>query len=132
MLHGLAERDLCRVISIHHPITVGATHTRRWLRDAEPLRNVIGRAGADLVVHGHNHRTLIAEIAGPDGPIPVVGVRSASDIGQREERRAQYHVYEIERNLGSDGPRFRIGLRIRGYDRDSGRFCAEDERVLVG
>jgi 3',5'-cyclic AMP phosphodiesterase CpdA len=132
MLHGLAERDLCRVISIHHPITSGATHTRRWLRDAESLRGVIGRAGADLVVHGHNHRTLIAEIAGPEGAIPVVGVRSASDIGQRQERRAQYHVYEIERNSGSDGPRFRIVLRIRGYDRDSGRFCAEGERVLVG
>ena len=132
LLHGLAEGDLCRVISIHHPITVGATHSRRWLRDAESLRNVISRAGADLVVHGHNHRTLIAELAGPDGAIPVVGVRSASDIGQRAGRRAQYHIYEIERNRGSEGPRFRIGLRIRGYDRDTGRFSAEDERVLVG
>lgn len=132
MLRDLAQRDLCRVISIHHPITAGATHSRRWLRDAESLRAVIGRTGADLVVHGHNHRTLIAEIPGPDAAIPVVGVRSASDIGQRQERRAQYHVYEIERNLGSDGPRFRIALRIRGYDRDTGRFCAEGERVLVG
>ncbi len=132
MLRDLAGRDLCRVISIHHPITVGATHSRRWLRDAESLREVIGRAGADLVVHGHNHRTLISEIPGPEGAIPVVGVRSASDIGQRQERRAQYHVYEIERNRESAGPRFRIALRIRGYDRDTGRFGAEDERVLVG
>jgi len=132
MLRDLSERDLCRVISIHHPITAGATHPRRWLRDAESLRGVIGRVGADLVVHGHNHRTLIAQIAGPDGAIPVVGVRSASDIGQRQERRAQYHVYEIERNLTGDGPRFRIALRIRGYDRASGRFCAEGERVLLG
>ena len=62
MLHGLSERDLCRVISIHHPITEGATHARRWLRDAESLRDVIGRARADLVVHGHNHRTLLAAI----------------------------------------------------------------------
>jgi len=132
MLQGLAERDLCRVISIHHPITESATHPRRWLRDADSLRSVIGRAGADLVVHGHNHRTLLEAITGPDGAIPVVGVRSASDIGQRQERRAQYHVYEIERNSGSEGPRFRIALRVRGYDRDSGRFCAEGERVLVG
>jgi 3',5'-cyclic AMP phosphodiesterase CpdA len=132
MLHGLAECDLCRVISIHHPITEGATHPRRWLRDAESLRGVIGRTGADLVVHGHNHRTLLAEIAGPEGAIPVVGVRSASDIGQRPERRAQYHVYEIERNSGSGGPRFRISLRVRGYDRDSGRFGADGERVLMG
>ncbi|MCH8891308.1 MAG: hypothetical protein IH827_09575, partial [Myxococcales bacterium] len=50
----------------------------------------------------------------------------------RPERRAQYHVYEIERNFGSGGPRFRIALRIRGYDPGSGRFRAEGERVLVG
>jgi 3',5'-cyclic AMP phosphodiesterase CpdA len=131
MLHRLSESDLCRVISIHHPITEGATHPRRWLRDAESLRGVIGRAGADLVVHGHNHRTLLAAIDGPDGSIPVVGVRSASDIGQRPERRAQYHVYEIERNCESRGPRFRIALRIRGYDPGSGRFRAEGERELV-
>jgi len=131
MLRGLSERDLCRVISIHHPITAGATHSRRWLRDAESLRGVIGRAGAELVLHGHNHRTLLAAIDGPDGSIPVVGVRSASDIGQRPERRAQYHVYEIQRNCESGGPRFRIALRIRGYDPDSGRFRAEGERKLV-
>jgi 3',5'-cyclic AMP phosphodiesterase CpdA len=131
MLHRLSESDLCRVISIHHPITAGATHERRWLRDAESLRGVICRAGADLVVHGHNHRTLIAAVDGPDGSIPVVGVRSASDIGQRPERRAQYHVYEIERNCESRGPRFRIALRIRGYDPDSGRFRAEGERELT-
>jgi 3',5'-cyclic AMP phosphodiesterase CpdA len=131
MLQRLSERDLCRVILVHHPITAGATHSRRWLRDAESLRGVISRAGADLVVHGHNHRTLFAAIDGPDGSIPVVGVRSASDIGQRPERRAQYHIYEIQRNCGSGGPRFRIALRIRGYDPDSGRFRAEGERELV-
>ena len=132
MLRGLSERDLCRVISIHHPVTIGATHTRRWLRDAESLRGVIRRAGAELVVHGHNHRTLLATIDGPDGSIPVVGVRSASDIGQRPERRAQYHVYEIEQSRGSGGSRFRIALRIRGYDPGSGRFRAEGEQVLMG
>jgi 3',5'-cyclic AMP phosphodiesterase CpdA len=131
MLNRLSDSDLCRVISIHHPITVGATHPRRWLRDAESLRGVIGRKGADLVVHGHNHRTLVAAIDGPGGSIPVVGVRSASDVGQRSERRAQYHVYEIERNRESGGPRFQIALRTRGYDPDSGRFRAEGEQLLV-
>ena len=131
MLRDLAEQDLCRVVSIHHPVTVGATHPRRWLRDAESLRSILGRAGAELVVHGHNHRTLLAATDGPDGPIPVVGVRSASDCGIRSERRAQYHVYEIERNRESGGPRFRIALRTRGYDPDSGRFRAEGERKLV-
>ncbi len=131
MLERLSQRDLCRVISVHHPVTQGATHSRRWLQDAESLRSVIARAGADLVVHGHNHRTLIEAIDGPEGSIPVVGVRSASDAGQRPERRAQYHIYEIEPKSEGGGARFRIALRIRGYDPDTGRFGAEGERVLV-
>ncbi len=131
VLEQLSRGDLCRVISIHHPVTQGATHSRRWLRDAESLRSVIGRAGAELVLHGHNHRTLIEAIDGPGGAIPVVGVRSASDVGQRAERRAQYHIYEIERNREGEGARFRIALRIRGYDPGSGRFRAEGERELV-
>jgi len=131
MLGELAQGDLCRVISIHHPITEGATHSRRWLRDAESLRAVIRRTGAELVVHGHNHRTLLAAIDGPEASIPVVGVRSASDIGQRPERRAQYHIYEIERNREASGPRYRIAMRVRGYDLGSGRFRAEGERVRL-
>ena len=83
MLHRLSESDLCRVISIHHPITAGATHERRWLRDAESLRGVICRAGADLVVHGHNHRPLIAAVDGPDGSIPST---RSSGIAKAEVR----------------------------------------------
>jgi len=130
LLRRLAETDFCRVISIHHPITSGATHSRRWLRDAGSLREVIRRTGADLVVHGHNHRTLVEAIEGPEGAIPVVGVRSASDLGQREERRAQYHVYAIERNSTGAGSRFKIVLRIRGYDPAARRFAAESEQLL--
>ncbi|HXV37713.1 MAG TPA: metallophosphoesterase [Myxococcota bacterium] len=131
MLRDLARTDLCRVVSVHHPVTSGATHSRRWLRDSRSLRAVIARAGAELVLHGHSHRTLISEIEGPTGSVPVVGVRSASDAGQRAERRAQYHVYEFERNPDAAAARFRISLRIRGYDPDSGRFRAEEQRELV-
>jgi len=131
MLTNLKESDLCRVVSIHHPISPGATHERRELRDAAALRSVLRRAGADLVIHGHNHRTLLTEIDGPNDAIPVVGVRSASDIGRVSHKRAQYHVYAFERNRGSERPRFRIALRIRGYDPASGRFRAEAEHDLM-
>jgi 3',5'-cyclic AMP phosphodiesterase CpdA len=131
MLSNLDDGDLCRVVSIHHPVSPGATHERRELRDAAALRGVLRRAGAELVVHGHNHRTLFAEIEGPDGVIPVVGVRSASDIGRKPHKCAQYHVYAIERNREPGHPRFRIALRVRGYDPTSGRFRAELERDLV-
>ena len=81
--------------------------TRCALRDARALRDVLRRTGADLVLHGHGHRTTFQSVEGPEGPIPVVGARSASYLGEDPDKRAQYHVYEIEPNLAA-GQRFRI------------------------
>jgi 3',5'-cyclic AMP phosphodiesterase CpdA len=132
LLAGLAESPLCRVLLIHHPITDGATSRRRALTDAAALRGVLARRGVDLVLHGHGHRTLFGGIPGPHGPIPVVGVRSSSDIGHKPHKRAQYHLYEIEprASVGGGGARFRITTRIRGYDPVGDCFSGEGERVL--
>jgi len=129
-LAALADSPLCRVLLIHHPVTAGAVSRRRALDDAEALRGVLARSGVDLVVHGHGHRTLFGQVPGPQGPIPVVGVRSSSEVGSRPEKRAQYHVYEIEPAAPGSGRRFRITTRLRGYDPATGSFGAEGERVL--
>ena len=124
-LSELSDSSLCRVVLVHHPIIDGTVSDRRALLDADALRGVLARTGADLVLHGHGHRTVFGEVPGPKGPIPVVGVRSSSDVGLRQGRRAQYHVYEIERAApGADRP-FRITTRVRGYDPGSGAFRAE-------
>ncbi len=129
LLARLAKTELCRMVSIHHPITHQSTIERRSLTDAIELRAVFERAGAEIVVHGHNHRTLLAQIPGPNGPIPVVGVRSATDWGHKPHKRAQYHIYDIER---AEGPaRFRISLRTRGYDHDNRCFVSEGARDLA-
>jgi 3',5'-cyclic AMP phosphodiesterase CpdA len=127
----LRERELCRLVSIHHPVTVGTTHARRELADAENLRAVLARTGAELVVHGHNHRTLIAELPGPDGAIPVVGVRSSSDCGSRPEKLAHYHVYEFDTAPASGSRGYAVTLRNRAFDPDAGRFVAGPDRVLL-
>ncbi len=102
------------------------------LRDAEALREVLARVGAELVLHGHRHRTVLAHTPGPEAEIPVVGARSASDVGEKESKRAQYHLYGIERREGAtDGSRYRIVLRVRGWHVSSRSFRAEEERVLA-
>ena len=131
LLSELGAEGLCRVVLIHHPINDGATSRRRSLSDAREVRSVLRRAGADLVLHGHNHRTQIFQVPGPEGPIPVVGVRSASYMGRKLYKRARYHIYDVEAG-GADRPgaRFRVTLRTRAYDPETGRFVSEGERVL--
>jgi len=128
ILADLGSRGLFRVLLIHYPVGVGVVAARRGLVDGEALRDVLGHRGAELILHGHAHRSLFTSVAGPSGEIPSVGVPSASDRGQRPTRRAQYHIYEIE--PGADGGAARIRVRIRGLDTSTGRFSAEGERQL--
>jgi 3',5'-cyclic AMP phosphodiesterase CpdA len=129
LLDGLRDSPLCRILLLHHPPTPGAVSARRALVDAGALRALLSRSGVDLVLHGHGHRTQIGALEGPRGPIPVVGARSASDVGSRADKRAQYHVYAIE--PAARGPaRFRIRMQVRGWDPATRRFVVEGEREL--
>lgn len=125
LLRELRDRDLCRIVLVHHPPT-DHLGSRRSMTDSALLRDALSRVGAELVLHGHGHRSSLSQLEGPEGPIPVAGVRSASDVGLNDDKRAQYHLYRIERSDGG----FRIGLSIRGYDRESGSCVAEGERAL--
>jgi 3',5'-cyclic AMP phosphodiesterase CpdA len=130
LLSDLSQSSLCRIVLLHHPPGEGAVSRRRALRDASALRAVLRRHGADLVLHGHAHRLLVGALEGPRGDIPVVGVRSSSYAGPTPEKRAQYHLYAVESRGAGAWPRFRVTLRIRGYDPAAGCFAGDGERLL--
>ncbi len=125
-LEELGRRGLFRVLLLHHPPHFGATSSRRALTDAEQLAAVLERRGAELVLHGHVHRTCSAVLPGPGAGIPCVGVRAASARGRRPERRAQYHLYQIE----GSAPPYRVRLVVRGLNDNADRFVAIEDRVL--
>jgi 3',5'-cyclic AMP phosphodiesterase CpdA len=85
-----------RIVALHHPPVKNRHAFLRGLRDRRPLVELLRRVGCELVLHGHEHRDLRAELDGPSGPIPVIGVGSGSYDDPRPERRARYNVYRIE------------------------------------
>ncbi len=116
LLQQFAATDLCRVVLIHHPPDE-EIEARRRLTDTAAFCDVLRKTGAELVLHGHLHKTVRRTIPGPTQPIPVIGVRSSSAIGHQARRRAQYHLYHIERNFnGQENDRFRIRMAVRSYD----------------
>lgn len=127
LLGALGEEGACRVVLLHHPPTDRHVSPRRRLRDAAALGEVIRRRGAELVLHGHVHRRIVDSMPGPSGPVPVVSVSSASDVGHKPQKRACYHLYDLERDGGAGGgsARWRIGMRVRGFDPESGGFVDE-------
>jgi 3',5'-cyclic AMP phosphodiesterase CpdA len=127
ILRKLDAEGLFRVLLIHHPPLAAGQARRRQLDDAPALRELLARAGAELVLHGHTHRTALDRLPGPKGPIPVVGVPSASSVGPKESRRARYHVYRIE---PVPERRFRVSYEVRGFDPATRRFAHEGDGEL--
>ena len=124
LLTQTAAQGLCRVVMIHHPPWVGGASFGRGLRDARQFEEIIARHGAELVIHGHNHRLHVKKLNGGERETPVVGVASASAVPGSPRHRAAWHLYSIERA----GNAWRIEGRVRGY-REGGEII-EDVTAL--
>ena len=112
-----------RVLVIHHPPVMHRPPENRNLCDRAKLVEVLARVGAELVVHGHDHRDEFAELAGPDGRrIPVVGAGSASYAGSAD-RCSRYNVYQI------DGPR--VDMLTYAYDSATGSYREFRRRTIA-
>jgi 3',5'-cyclic AMP phosphodiesterase CpdA len=96
LLNQAARDGLIRVVLIHHPPNPGGAKFGRGLSDAESFAALIRRLGAELVLHGHNHRLSVRHLPGPVRQVPIIGVASASAVHGTAEHRASYNLFRIE------------------------------------
>ena len=101
LLDRMRAAELFRVVLLHHPPVSDSPHHKR-LTDAEDFKRVIAQHGAELVLHGHDHRDMLNWLDGPRGSrVPAVGVPSASAAPGRDKDNAGYHLYRVEGEAGS-------------------------------
>lgn len=111
-----------RVLAIHHPPVMQRPPETINLCDRARLAEVLARVGAELVVHGHDHRDEFAELPGPAGRrIPVVGAGSASYAGA-VDRCSRYNLYQI------DGAR--VEVLTYAHDSATGTFREVRRRTI--
>ena len=110
ILADLAPEGCFRLVLVHHPPHVGGAKAGRNLTDAPAFEDMIGRVGAELVLHGHNHRGSLAWLEGPRGRVPIVGAPSASSRGGTLVEGAEYNMYTI----GKDEIGFKLSSERRG------------------
>src|SRR3546814_9872187 len=91
---------------------------RKRLVDAAAFRAVIAEAGAEMILHGHDHTFGSEIIAGPGGPVPVIGVPSASAGHHGRHPVSHYQLYGSE--MACNGRRHEHPAR--GFDAASGGF----------
>jgi len=95
--------------------------------DGAAFRAILARQGAELVLHGHTHRTTMQRLETPAGAAAVIGVPSASAMGGASGRGARYHLYYIRR----DHRGWNIRIAVRAYSPEGEHFGAgEDDRTL--
>lgn len=103
ILEELGRVGLFRVVMLHHPPFRKATGWHKRLSDASRVRAVVKRAGAELILHGHTHIDSFEQIEGPNGPVAVVGVPSATSAPGGKKPAARYNLFKIEKtDLGWD------------------------------
>jgi len=121
-------RGAFRVVLIHHPPRSPLRRTLRRLVDSAALRRVLADKGAELLLHGHDHRASFVLLDGPNGKtIPAVGAPSASaDAPHGDEDGAGYYLFTID---GTDGNwRCAMRPRMRGLD---GTIRDGERRTLI-
>jgi 3',5'-cyclic AMP phosphodiesterase CpdA len=131
-LAGLADaldetRGLFRIVLIHHPPLSPAKRYMRRLTDAAGLRGVLAAHGAELLIHGHDHRRALVWLDGPGGSkIPAAGVPSVSArVPHGSEDGAGYTIFRID---GEEGA-WRCEMIARQRDDDGA--IREARRQLV-
>jgi 3',5'-cyclic AMP phosphodiesterase CpdA len=91
-------RGSFRVVLIHHPPVSPARRYFRRLVDAADFRAVLAAKGAELLLHGHDHRRSLVWLPGTgQKKIPAIGVPSASARAKyAHEDPAGYNIFRID------------------------------------
>ena len=127
ILRQTARQNLFRVVLLHHPPRVQDEKWRKRLTDGKALCGILEREGAELVLHGHSHRAIESGIPFAQRRIPVYGIPSASAIGRRAGRCAQYYLYNVSR----ERDHWSVRASVRGYQPQKEFFCLEHEHHLT-
>ncbi len=124
LLDKYAHEGLYRVVLIHHPPSRKPIHWAGRLIGTSRMRELIHRHGAELILHGHTHRATVEWLAGPNGPVPLVGVPSASRNPGPDRRGAGWNLFEI-----TGGPGAWATTRIERGFRDASSGIVEISRA---
>ena len=115
-----------RVVHLHHCPVPGQEPRQRHLSDAHLFIKVIAQHGAELILHGHGHRTQWLTIPTPNGFAPVATVASASSCGRGHSEPATWSRYAVERTL--DG--WHLQQQTRRYNPAQNSFTAAETRDI--
>lgn len=101
----LGEQSLdnyCKVLLIHHPITMTHTPARKCLLNRTDLTDLLKEHPVQLVLHGHGHSTCLESITCKNNTeIPIIGISSSSSTSQSKNHKAEFLLFDVARKDSS-------------------------------
>jgi 3',5'-cyclic AMP phosphodiesterase CpdA len=97
ILGMLGQQGFYRIVMIHHPPLPGMNTPRKALTDAAQLKSVLMEQGCNLVLHGHNHFSMMTWLDTRTGAVPIIGAPSASINGDAKHEAAGWNHFNIRR-----------------------------------
>ena len=126
LLTELASDNYFRVVLIHHPPYKYATSWHKSLLDAHNFDKAIKIAGAELILHGHTHKTGFSAIATGHQQIPIVGVPAASNAPGGKRPGARYNLFAINEESNN----WKCNMIERGFIDKSDRVVEISNKQL--
>lgn len=126
LLDQLATSGLARIVMIHHPPLPQQAPPVRGISDAPALEVLLARHGAELIIHGHNHRDSLVWCEGTQR-IPVVGIASAT--AARHHKGEPLGTYNLIRVRRSDDA-WSLEIVGRGISAATGGVVEVSRKVL--
>ncbi len=128
-LAAAGARRRFRILMLHHPINDGVVSRRKALSDRAALLAAIGRAGVELVLHGHAHVPHFGDVVTPRGAAPVIGGGSASHPRAGGAfRPGRYNLLTID----GDGGDWTLMVMVREFDPSGEVRTVETRQFRIG
>ncbi len=129
ILRGLGDAGQCRIVLVHYPPLPGQATQWRHLADARDMDMVLRDAGAELVLHGHNHRQSVAFRQWRGRWFPIVGVPSCSSAPDSAEPAGYniFRIYERADGFAVEMTQRRVTADGQGFVEVGRQFLTRDE-----
>ncbi|MFK7795393.1 MAG: metallophosphoesterase [Gammaproteobacteria bacterium] len=98
LLSSKALDSYCKVLLVHHPLTLKHTPTRKCLLNRDRLTDLLTQHPVELVLHGHGHNSCYDSIDTADNnEIPIIGMSSTSSINHKNNYIAEFLLFDISK-----------------------------------
>ncbi|MDW3094325.1 MAG: metallophosphoesterase [Gammaproteobacteria bacterium] len=98
LLRSKSLANYCKVVLIHHPLTITHTPERKCLLNRDKLTSLLQQYPVELVLHGHGHNSCYDSIKHTDNTeTPIIGMSSSSSINQIKNYQAEFILFDIKK-----------------------------------